>query len=60
MLISGKKTIYFVKTIFFFCKTKYKMCSVTPFIVISYVIAQLYVAVRKGVHLHFTIKATLF
>ena len=48
MLISGTKTILFCQNNFCSHKTKYKMCSVTLLRVVSHVIAQLYMAVRKG------------
>ena len=52
MLISGKKTILFRQNNFCSHKTKYKMCSVTSLRVVSHVIAQLYMAVRKGFKVH--------
>lgn len=52
MLISGKKTILFCQNNFCSHKTKYKMCSVTSLRVVSHVIAQLYMAVRKGFKVH--------
>ena len=52
MLTSGKKTILFCQNNLFSHKTKYKMCSVTSFRVISHEIAQLFMAARKGFKVH--------
>ena len=59
-LVSGRKTILFCQNNFFSHKTKYKMCSVTSRRVVSHVIAQLYMAARKGFKVHYLIAAMQF